>query len=213
MITAESLRAKLPAVLRPFTRGVWPFVWVGVVAVGALAVFGAQTYDRAASARERAHTQERLVASMRTLIASEPNELHRAETLASWLSSGAPARVQAPSVEIGLTRLRERIQAIASSSGEGVRVLPDRGVTIQREVLVESLGEGRSVHLVRVPIEIESPTIEGVARFIEQIERVDTLWLRPGNAELQRRQGRRGDSAELRITAAWAIIEVTPEGA
>lgn len=212
MSRIEAIRAKLPAPLRPFTRGVWPYVWIGVGAAGALVTLGGAGFDRASQARDAVQMRERLVSSMRTLIASEPAEEARAAALDEWLERSAPGRIVAPSVEIGVTRLRERIEAMAADAGEGVRLLPDRGVATQRETVVETMRDGRSLHLVRFPIEVESQTMAGLVRLLDRMERNDELWLRPANTTLQRQIGRRGESAVLRVSSAWAIIEVRPEG-
>lgn len=212
MSRTEALRARLPGPLRPFTRGVWPYVWVAVAGAGALALLGGPGFERAASARETSRMHERLVASMRGLIATEGAESERREALDAWIESGAPGRIAAPSVEIGMTRLRERIESMAADAGEGVRVLPDRGVAAQRETLLEPGDDGRGLYLVRVPIEIESQTMASLVRFLERVDSDDALWLRPGNTTILKQVGRRGDTAVLRVSAAWALVEVRPEG-
>ena len=77
MSRAEAMREKLPGPLRPFTRGVWPFVWVTVAAVGALWALGGETLDDTLSMRESSGIQRRLVLAMRDAAASE-DEIGRA---------------------------------------------------------------------------------------------------------------------------------------
>lgn len=212
MSRAERIRERIPAPLRPFTRGVWPFVWVGVVSAGALWLLGGEMFGEASALRERARTQRRLAESMRAVAASEDVERARAEALARWADEDGPARVTATSVEIALSRLQESVQNLVASAGADATAQQfDRNV-VQVETLVERMPDGSSLHLVRTPLAVSTETMETMSRVIAAVESSPTLWLRPGNATLSVQQTRRGPSPRLNIAQVWAVVEVRPEG-
>lgn len=213
MSRVDALRDKIPAPVRPFTRGVWAFVWVGLAALGAMWFFGADTLDETMTLRESSQTQRRLVRAYRDAAASEDVERARVEALASWARDKGPGRIAATNVQIGVTRLQERLQAIVSGVGDGARVLTGDRAGAQIETIVETLPDGRSLHLVRVPLSVQTETMEQMARVIAAIETNEEVWLRPGNATLSAQRVRDGQSARLVISQVWALIEVRPEGA
>ena len=213
MSRVDTLREKIPAPIRPFTRGVWSYVWVTVAAIGALWFFGADTLDETMSLRESSETQRRLVRAYRDAAASEDVERARVEALAAWARDEGPGRIAATNVQIGVTRLQERLQAIVTEVGEGARVLTGDRAGAQIETIVETLPDGRSLHLVRVPLSVQTETMEQMARVIAALETNDDVWLRPGNATLTPQRVRDGQSARLVISQVWALVEVRPEGA
>lgn len=213
MSRVDALREKIPAPIRPFTRGVWSYVWVTVAALGALWFFGADTLDETMSLRESSETQRRLVRAYRDAAASEDVERARVEALAAWARDEGPGRIAATNVQIGVTRLQERLQAIVTEVGEGARVLTGDRAGAQIETIVETLPDGRSLHLVRVPLSVQTETMEQMARVIAALETNDDVWLRPGNATLTPQRVRDGQSARLVISQVWALVEVRPEGA
>lgn len=213
MSRVDALRDRLPAPLRPLTRGVWAFVWVAVVAFGALWFFGAERFDETLALRESSETQRRLVRAYREASASEDAERERVDALAAWARDEGPGRITATNVQIGVTRLQERLQAIVAGVGDGARALPPDRSGAQIETLIETLPDGRSLHLVRVPLTVQTETMEQMARVIEALETDADLWLRPGNATLTPQRVRDGQSARLVISQVWALVEVRPEGA
>ncbi|MGP1309781.1 MAG: hypothetical protein ACTS27_06255 [Phycisphaerales bacterium] len=213
MSRVEAMREKLPKPLRPFTRGVWPFVWVTVAALGGLWIVGAETFDQTLAMRESSATQRRLVSAMRDSAASEPAEQARFEELAAWARESAPARVRATSVEIGISRLQERVQEIVASVGEGARVQSDVRGAPPVETLIESMPGGRSLHMVRIPLAVQTETMDQMARLIAALESNPDVWLRPGNASLKAQRVRQGQAVRLDISQMWALIEVVPEDA
>lgn len=213
MSRADAIREKLPAPLRAFTRGVWAYAWVALIALGALWFFGAETFDETMSLRESAGPERRLVRAYRDAAASEDAERERVEALAAWARDEGPGRITATNVQIGVTRLQERLQTIVTGVAEGARVIPGDRAGAQIETLVEALPDGRSLHLVRVPLTIETETMDMMARVITAIETNGEVWLRPGNATLSSRRVKDGQSARLVISQVWALVEVRPEGA
>jgi len=208
----EALRAKIPGPVRPFTRGVWPYVWVAALSFLALWMLGGETFDATMASREQTATQRRLVRAMRDAAASEEAERARVDALATWVREDGPARVRAQSVQIGLSRLQEKVAALVTGVGEGARLMQsDRG-GVQVEPLVESLPGGGSLHLVRLPLNVQTDTMEQMARVIEAIESNGEVWLRPGNATLTSFRTRDGTSARLTIAQVWAVLEVAGEG-
>ncbi len=209
---SDRLRGKLPAPVRPFTRGVWPFVWVGAASVAAWWLIGGSAFEETRAVQERIDTQRRLVTAMRDAAASEEAERARAGALARWVAEDGPLRVIAPSVQIGVSRLQERIQQVASAAGEGVTVLPSDPGSAQIQTVLETLSDGRSLHLVRLPLQVRTETMQLMSDVIASIESNGEVWLRPGNTTITAERVRQGQAARLNISQVWAIVEVRPEG-
>ncbi len=208
----DRIREKVPAPLRPFTRGAWPFVWVGVAAVAAWWIVGGSKFEETRAVREQIATKHRLVVAMRDAAASEDAERARAGALARWVAEDGPHRVIAGNVQIGVSRLQEKIQQVASSVGEGVTVLPIDAGSAQIQPVLETLSDGRSLHLVRLPVHIQTDTMELMAQVIASIESNGEVWLRPGNTKVRPERVRQGQAARMDIAQVWALVEVRPEG-
>jgi hypothetical protein len=120
--------------------------------------------------------------------------------------------VVAPSVQIGVSRLQEKIQQVAMSAGDGVTVLPSDPGSAQIQTVLETMSDGRSLHLVRVPLQVRAETMQLMSDVIASIESNGEIWLRPGNTTISAERGRQGQAARLNISQVWAIVEVRPEG-
>jgi hypothetical protein len=206
------MREKLPAPLRPFTRGVWPFVWVGVASVAAWWIVGGSAFEESRAVSEQIATQRRLVVAMRDAAASEDAERARAGSLTRWVAEEGPTRVIAPSVQIGVSRLTEKVQQVAMAAGDGVTVLPSDPGSAQIQAVLDTMSDGRSLHLVRMPLQVRAETMELMSEVIAAIESNGEIWLRPGNTTITAERGRQGQTARLNISQVWAIVEVRPEG-
>ncbi len=201
MIGVESI----PAPLRRFVTGRWPWAWLAIGCAAGVMGYAAPAMLEEADLREQLALQRGLVERQETLAAQASAQESRRDALAAWWRESAGQRVRAASQAAAIARLQDHVRKSCE--------LPGLRVERLEAGRVETLTESPSGALVTLNLTLVGERMESVAQALAALEGAGKPspepWLRLGNMKVLATGVRYVTGVKVETTV-YAMVEGAP---